>query len=108
MYYISKEMIVAGAHKLDLPYESKCSGLHGHNWRVKVFLKSETLDENGMILDYAHLKKYVMKFDHKIINDLVDFNPTAENMCKYFCDTIPNCYRVDIWEADNSWASYEI
>ena len=31
MYYVSKRMEVAGAHRLDLPYESKCSNLHGHN-----------------------------------------------------------------------------
>ncbi|MCK5884665.1 MAG: 6-carboxytetrahydropterin synthase [Bacteriovoracaceae bacterium] len=108
MYYISKELSVSGAHKLTLPYESKCRELHGHNWRVKVFLKSETLNENGMILDYTEIKKYVMVFDHKCINDLVEFNPTAENICKYYCDKIPHCYRVEVWETDNSWACYEI
>ena len=34
MYKIIKKMEVAGAHKLELPYESKCSNLHGHNWNI--------------------------------------------------------------------------
>ncbi|NLL02602.1 MAG: 6-carboxytetrahydropterin synthase QueD, partial [Mollicutes bacterium] len=29
MYYISKRMEIAGAHKLELDYESKCQNLHG-------------------------------------------------------------------------------
>lgn len=108
MYYISKTVHISGAHRLELPYESKCKDIHGHNWKVVVYLKSEELNDNGMILDFSEIKKYVSRFDHKMINDLVDFNPTAENICKYFCDLIPHCYRVDIWESVDSWASYEV
>jgi len=30
-------MEIAGAHRLELDYESKCSNLHGHNWIVTVY-----------------------------------------------------------------------
>jgi 6-pyruvoyltetrahydropterin/6-carboxytetrahydropterin synthase len=106
MYRISCEVEVAGAHKLCLDYDSKCKNLHGHNWKVKVFCQSSVLNLNGMVIDYVDIKKIVNRFDHHNINELVDFNPTAENLCKYFCDEIPFCYKVEIMEADKSWASY--
>ena len=39
MYKITKKMVVAGAHKLCLPYESACQNLHGHNWVITVTLR---------------------------------------------------------------------
>jgi 6-pyruvoyltetrahydropterin/6-carboxytetrahydropterin synthase len=106
MYEISCEIEVAGAHKLNLSYQSKCEEIHGHNWVVKVFCRSLGLNEDGMIIDYVDIKKIVNELDHGFINDKVDFNPTAENLCRYLCDKIPFCYKVEIKEASKSWASY--
>lgn len=75
---------IAGAHKLELPYESGCRNLHGHNWVVSIHIKSKTLASHGMILDFKHIKDELKKFDHAYINELVDFNPTAENMAQHF------------------------
>ena len=61
MYYVSKRMEVAGSHHLDLPYESKCSNLHGHNWIITVHCKSEKLTDYGMIVDFALVKKEIHK-----------------------------------------------
>lgn len=106
MYQISCEIEVAGAHQLDLDYDSACQNLHGHNWRVEVFCQSEGLNQNGMVMDYVEIKKIVNRFDHKNINEIIDFNPTAENLCKYLYDEIPFCYKVEIKEAGKSWARY--
>ena len=57
MYYVSKQMEIAGCHHLDLHYESKCKNLHGHNWIITVFCKAEKLDQNGMIIDLGPLGK---------------------------------------------------
>ena len=57
MYTVTKRIEVSGSHQLKLPYESKCKNLHGHNWIINVTLKSETLDENGMILDFTKIKE---------------------------------------------------
>lgn len=75
---------IAGAHKLELPYESGCRNLHGHNWVVSIHIKSKTLASHGMILDFKHIKDELKKFDHAYINELVKFNPTAENMAAHF------------------------
>lgn len=109
MYYIKKRMEIAGAHNLKLDYESKCSNLHGHNWIVTVYMKSETLDQNGMVMDFTHIKKEIHdKLDHQYLNDIVDFNPTAENMAKWIADQIgEKCYRVDVQESEGNVATYE-
>lgn len=108
MYEVKKRLEISAAHKLSLDYDSKCTNLHGHNWLVDVYLRSDTLNSNGMIMDFTHIKKTIQdKFDHKIINDVVDFNPTAENLAKYICDELaPYCYRVDVQESENNVACY--
>ena len=107
MYFISKRMEIAGAHNLKLDYESKCQNVHGHNWIVTVYCKAEQLNNNGMIEDFTIIKKKIHdKLDHKYINDVVDFNPTAENMAKWICDQIPSCYSVDVQESEGNIATY--
>jgi len=109
MYYISKRLEIAGAHNLKLDYESKCSNLHGHNWIVMVYCKSEELNQNGMIIDFKEIKNKISdKLDHQYINDIVDFNPTAENIAKYICDEIgKKCYKVSVQESEGNIAIYE-
>lgn len=109
MYKVKKRLEISAAHRLELDYESKCTCLHGHNWIIDVYLKSDVLNSNGMVMDFTHIKKKVQdKFDHKVINDVVDFNPTAENLARYICDELaPYCYRVDVQESCDNTAVYE-
>ena len=107
MYYVSKRMEIAGAHRLELPYKSGCSNLHGHNWIVTVHCKSPVLTEYGMIVDFKKLKEAVHgRLDHKYINEIVDFNPTAENIAKWICEQIPTCYKVEVQESEGNIATY--
>ena len=102
-------MEIAGAHQLKLPYESKCANLHGHNWIVTVYCKSRELTDYGMVIDFKHIKYMVQdKLDHKYLNDVVEFNPTAENMAKWICDNVPNCYKVEVQESEGNTATYEV
>lgn len=109
MFYLIKRIEIAGAHRLHLNYESKCQNLHGHNWIVTVYCKAEKLDANGMVCDFTHIKRMVHdKLDHKVINDVVkDINPTAENMARWICGQIPNCYKVSVQESEGNIAIYE-
>lgn len=107
MYYVSKRMEIAGCHRLRLPYYSKCANMHGHNWIITVFCKSETLNESGMVVDFTHIKKAIHdKLDHQNLNELFDFNPTAENMARWICDQIPRCYKVEVQESEGNIATY--
>lgn len=107
MFTVTKRMTVSGAHKLNLDYPSKCSNLHGHNWVITVTLKRDDLDKNGMVYDFTKIKALVNSLDHVYINNVVDFNPTAENIAKYLCNMIPYCVRVTVQETEGNEATYE-
>ena len=92
-----------------LSYESKCEELHGHNWIVKIFCRSEKLNPDGMVTDFTLIKKKIAgALDHKNLNEVFDFNPTAENIAKWICDNVQNAYRVEVWESEMNMAAYEI
>jgi 6-pyruvoyltetrahydropterin/6-carboxytetrahydropterin synthase len=93
-------MDVAGSHKLTLPYDSKCSSLHGHNWTITVFLASTETNESGMVADYGHIKKAIHGYlDHGNLNDLLPFNPTAENIAAWVVQQFPMCYKAIVEES---------
>lgn len=108
MYKVSKKMEIACAHNLVLTYGSKCRNVHGHNFIVTVYCQSKELDENGMVIDFTHIKQMVHdKLDHGYLNDLVDFNPTAERLCKWIAENVPTCYKVTIQESEGNVAEWE-
>ena len=78
MYYVQKTMEIAGCHRLNLSYPSKCSSLHGHNWIITVYCKAPTLNADGMVFDFTRAKEKIHGYlDHGNFNELLPFNPTA-------------------------------
>lgn len=107
MYYVSKRIEVSYAHALSLDYESKCCKLHGHNGIITIFCCSEELNENGMVMDFTHIKEAVKKhIDHRNVDEIFDFNTTAENMARWICDQIPQAYKVIFQESEGNVAAY--
>lgn len=105
VYCISKKMEVAGCHQLTLPYDSKCSLLHGHNWVITVFLASRSVNAEGMVADFKHVKKKVHGYlDHGNFNDLLSFNPTAENIAAWVVQQFPQCYKAIVEESGGNVA----
>lgn len=108
MYYVSKRMEISGAHSLVLDHHGKCESLHGHNWIIIVHCKAEKLDEVGMVTDFTEIKRIVHgRLDHKNLNEVLPFNPTAENIAHWICTEVPNCYKVEVWESESNKAVYE-
>ena len=108
MYFVSKSMEISAAHRLNLSYQSKCQNLHGHNWHVTIYCKAKELNQDGMVCDFTHIKKAIHeKLDHQYLNDILPFNPTAENMARWMCEQIPTCYKVSVQESDGNIATYE-
>ena len=70
-----------------------------------------------MIIDFKVIKKAINdRFDHKFINDMVGYNPTAENISKNIYEMIESLLakekvdfrkmEITVWENDNASIKY--
>ena len=119
MFEVTVEHSFAAGHALR-NYKGKCENVHGHNYRVQVTVEGEELQHNGLLVDFAELKRALRavadRLDHQWINDLPPFtelNPSAENIAKYFYDEVSallgaagKLQQVRVWETDTSLAVY--
>jgi len=92
MYEITVEDTFAAGHYLR-NYKGKCENPHGHNYKVRITLAGQKLDQAGLLVDFKDLrevmKRTIDRLDHKMINEVEPFtelNPSAENLAKYFYD----------------------
>lgn len=115
MYRLRIESTFDAAHKLD-GYKGKCARLHGHTWKVEVFVTGEKLDEVGMLVDFEilkdRLKEISEKLDHSFLNDFKEIgNPTSENIAGHIYRNlkIPKgvvLEKARVWESPSSWCEY--
>lgn len=87
---LSKTFEFDAAHSL-YDYIGKCKNLHGHTWKVEIrIITSELLEKlsdtfNGILLDFSEISKIKETFDHKHLNEVININPTAENLVSIIC-----------------------
>ena len=98
------------AHFLE-NYKGKCEHMHGHTFRIEVHFNVKELDKAGISIDFTELKAYVKSIlpDHKVLNEVFDFSPSAENLSRYFFHKIKEKYnlaKVIIWESENAGSAY--
>ena len=120
MYELKVVSRFAAAHQLKMVAE-KCENLHGHNWRVELYIAGEELNSAGVLMDFGeikiHLNKIIDSLDHKYLNELNlfdDGNPSSENIARYIAETMQakisvpgvSVSRVGVWESDDSCATY--
>ncbi len=120
MYEVKIITQFSAAHRLENFY-GKCEALHGHNWKVEVFLQGDHLDNAGLLMDFgvvkARTQELLQEIDHKYLNELPAFshhNPSSENLARYLFDRLEAMFngervrvsRVNVWESDSSCASY--
>lgn len=122
MYSIHKDFTFSAAHQIR-GHTGGCERLHGHNYRVRVCLAAESLDDLGMVEDFTDLKRTMEQvlrpFDHQLINDVAPFdeiNTTAELLAEHVFlevqDRLEDPDRVhvrfvEVWENDTSCARFE-
>ncbi len=82
--------------------------MHGHNWIVTIHCKARELNADGMVTDFTLVKENIHGYlDHGNFNELLPFNPTAENIARWICEQVDNCYRVEVQESEGNVAVYE-
>ena len=122
MYTLRVETEFAAAHFLS-HYHGKCENLHGHNYKVRLWVRDADLDEGGMVADFSLLKKALREttdmLDHKNLNDIEIFHndPSAERIARFIFETARgklsgfgmnvSPWRVDVFETATSMARYE-
>jgi 6-pyruvoyltetrahydropterin/6-carboxytetrahydropterin synthase len=126
---IYKEVQIDTSHRL-LHYEGKCANLHGHRWKVEIWMEGEPDPVTKILVDYSMIKKIVDKYDHQIILNRDDpmvpriqefhqvittpGNPTSELMAALIRDdlyafcrdqgiqaTVP---KIRVWESPTAFA----
>ena len=116
MYTISKQFDFSASHNLyNLPEHHPCTKIHGHNYILTVYLSSEVLNNSGFVVDYHSLKpikKWIDKnLDHENLNDVFDFSPTVELMCKFIYDKFkvdfPSLRAIEMSETPKTNCRYE-
>lgn len=120
MFELKIETDFSAAHRLTMVGE-KCENLHGHNWRIEVYVTGNDLDEGGVLMDFGILKKKVAAImgtlDHKYLNELdifAEVPPSSEHIARYIAleleKSIDNngvkVSKVCAWESDNARAAY--
>ena len=120
MFTVFKDFTFSAAHQIR-GHQGGCERMHGHNYRVRVVVAAERLDELGMVVDFADLKQVVSDilgpFDHRVINDIPPFdtrNTTAELLAEYVFEEASRRLasdrlrvdRVEVWENESACAVY--
>lgn len=101
-------MEISACHHLELDYESKCTRMHGHNWIITVYARAKELNHNGMVCDFTDVKQRIHSYlDHGNLNELLPFNPTAENIARWCAEQVPESYKVTVQESEGNIATYE-
>jgi len=114
--FLIREFKFDAAHNLE-KYRGKCEKLHGHTYKLVIVLQGKP-DEEGMIMDFAELKRIVEEnvlryVDHSYINDIIQ-QSTAENIAIWVWNRLvnkvrkENCslYEIQVWETENSGVIY--
>lgn len=132
MYSVSKRIEFCYGHRL-MDYDGICKHPHGHNATAEIEIRTDSLDDRNMVMDFSDIKRIVKDWidrdlDHKMIlrhDDplvkplqqlgepvfIVRENPTVELIAKLIFDFAKaqglDVVRVKVWETPSSFAAYD-
>lgn len=115
---VSREFKFSAAHYLNGDEAGKCRHMHGHNYTLIVTVTGDVDGESGMVINFselkARIKPLIEQLDHASLNDILDENPTAENILNWIADKLAwtsfgasYVSKLVLWETDNCFATME-
>jgi 6-pyruvoyltetrahydropterin/6-carboxytetrahydropterin synthase len=120
MYELKVTTRFAAAHRLTM-VGAKCENLHGHNWKIEVYLAGSQLDSAGVLMDFGEIKtrlrEIIARLDHQFLNELTMFEgrqPSSERIAGYIAEELRKAMdtpgirvsRVSAWESEDCCATY--
>ncbi len=113
---IYKEFSFDSAHFLPhVPEGHKCRNMHGHTYRLRVYVQGTPDPHLGWIMDFKELKDalsgVIDRLDHKLINDVPGLeNPTAENITIWIWQQVrpllPQLSKIELYETPTTGVIY--
>jgi 6-pyruvoyltetrahydropterin/6-carboxytetrahydropterin synthase len=113
---IYKEFSFEAAHRLPrVPSGHKCGRLHGHSFRVTVFVEAPLDPQFGWVMDFADIKTafqpWLNRLDHYYLNEIEGLeNPTSENLARWIWNRLkpelPSLSKLIVSETCNSGCIY--
>jgi len=120
MFEVSVREDFSAAHRLK-GYPGECENVHGHNWIVEAFIRSDRLNDIGVTIDFREiknaLKKILADLDHNDLNRIPPFdreNPSSENIARYVYGKLSEALnspgikvsKINVYETADACASY--
>jgi 6-pyruvoyltetrahydropterin/6-carboxytetrahydropterin synthase len=92
-------------------YKGKCERMHGHTFQVEVKIEVTELDQTGIGIDFNVIKTKLNEVlpDHTLLNEVFDFNPSAENLSRFFFNELNKHFpvkSVTVWESTDASATF--
>jgi 6-pyruvoyltetrahydropterin/6-carboxytetrahydropterin synthase len=114
---IFKEFTIEAAHLLpNVPEGHKCRRLHGHSFRIAIYVAGPVDPTLGWVADFGDIKKACQpiedELDHRYLNEIPGLeNPTSENLARWIWDRVrpalPLLSKVLVRETCTSGCIYE-
>jgi 6-pyruvoyltetrahydropterin/6-carboxytetrahydropterin synthase len=113
---IFREFTFEAAHRLPrVPEGHKCARLHGHSYKVTVYVEAPVDPEAGWVMDFGDIKQAFKpidaQLDHYYLNDIEGLdNPTSENLARWIWDRmvteLPGLSAITVRETCTSGCTY--
>lgn len=86
-------------------HSGECRLLHGHTWKVEMWVTGVVDSKTGIVVDFGVLKAIVDQYDHGLVNDHLS-TPTAELLALSIATQITertniHKVRVRVWESED-------
>ena len=114
---IFRQFTFDSAHFLpNVPETHKCRQIHGHTYKMAIFIEGEPDKDLGWVIDFAVVKEIVepvvSMVDHKLLNNVPGLeNPTCELLAVWLWNKIkqgiPALKRIELNETPTSGVVYE-
>ena len=99
-------------------YDGACNRCHAHGWKYSVTVRKRINPDTGMVMDYKDLKKCLKEMediiDHRMLNDILTFEPTSENVAVWMWEylskrlLLKGIVEIKLYESENCYTTITV